>query len=105
MTSTGVYTRTYPKHQGETSECRIEIEYRCNEAGAKQFVLDQLAHLDRFNGSPDIMNMHQLRITGQVEALRAIGLINIFDFNELNMKLLQYSFAYNSRLLEIPEQI
>lgn len=32
----------YAKHQGETPECRIEIEYRCNEAGAKQFVLDQL---------------------------------------------------------------
>jgi hypothetical protein len=63
--------KMYAKHQGKLPECRIEIEYRCNEAGAKQFVLDQLAHLDRFNGSPDIMNMHQLRITGQVEALRA----------------------------------
>jgi hypothetical protein len=96
--------KTYEKCTGDDS-LRIESEYRPNEAGAKQFVLDQLTALDRFNGSPDIMNMHQVRITGQIEALRAFGLINVFDFHDLNLKLLQYSFAYNSRLLEIPEQI
>ena len=79
---------------------RPELEYRMNEAGAKEYINELLADIHQFNGPMDLYLLKDSRITGSIKGFNALGLVDIFTCNEYFQK---QSFAFNSykeRLLE-----
>ena len=90
---------------GDTS-FRIETEYRLNEAGAKQYVLDQIKDLDSC-GSNSLTTgaLIDSRISGALFGLTALGLINIFDFEELKTTQSSSFNNFMQRLISPVEQI
>ena len=83
--------KTYDKNAGERS-IRIEAEYRCNEAGAKQYIQDELKKLIELIESPTRINSYLLqmqasRIYGHMQVLTSFGLLSIFDFHQFKCEL------------------
>jgi hypothetical protein len=97
--------KVYEKGRGDTS-FRIETEYRLNEAGAKQYVLDQIKDLDSC-GSNSLTTgaLIDSRISGALFGLTALGLINIFDFEELKTTQSRSFNNFMQRLISPVEQI
>jgi hypothetical protein len=94
---------SYDKGTGDRS-VRIETEYRCNEAGAKQYIQDCIKDMDVCNEYKKFELMFS-RVTGALLAFRSVGLIDIFDFNQLNSQLaLSYS-RFVDRFVSSIEQI
>ena len=97
--------RSYEKGTGDRS-VRIETEYRCNEAGAKQYILDQIKLMDSYTGNQlDSFCMVDSRVTGALLALVSIGLIDVFDLDELKTKKSLSFNRFLDRLSSPVEQI
>lgn len=96
--------KIYNKGQGDTS-VRIETQYKLNEAGAKQYVLDQIKELDSFDCSLETFHILFSRINGALLAFYHVGLIDIFNFEELKAKQAQSLSNFLDRLTAPKEQI
>lgn len=97
--------KTYNKGQGDIS-VRIETEYKLNEAGAKQYVLDCINEMDSYTGdSYAVFGLIDSRCSGALFALYSLGLIDVFNFEELKQKqALSYS-RFLDRLTSPVEKI
>ena len=96
---------TYNKGQGDTS-VRIETEYKLNEAGAKQYILDQIAELDSFNSDNQItFHFKYHSVSGALRGFALLGLLDVFDYEELSMKILSAFKRYMDRLMSPEEKI
>lgn len=97
--------KTYEKGQGDTS-VRIETEYKLNEAGAKQYILDQIKVLDSFNPQNCILfDFKYHSVSGALLAFFSLGLIDVFDYEELSAKTLAAFKRYMDRVMSPVEQI
>lgn len=95
--------KTYNKGHVDTS-VRIETEYKLNEAGAKQYVLDRIQEIDKCNEYQKFEFMY-FRSTGALFAFFSVGLIDIFDFTELETKLALSFSRFADRFVSPVEQI
>lgn len=99
MSILDIEKKMYAKHQGETPECRIETEYRCNKAGAKQYVLNQIGNIDEYAGSDiDVHFFRYYEALGSLKAYFAVGLIDIFDYDELLTNIALASNRFMQRI-------
>ena len=90
---------------GDTS-FRIETEYRLNEAGAKQYVLDRIKKMDAYSGSDvDVNFFYYYEALGSLKAYFAVGLIDVFDYEDLLNKIALASSHFMQRLISPVEQI
>lgn len=97
--------KTYNKGQGDTS-VRIETDYKLNEAGAKQYVIDRIKELDAFNKDNFLLfEMKYNRVVGASDSFFALGLIDIFNYEELTLKILSAYKRYCDRICSPVEQI
>ena len=95
--------RIYNKGQGDKS-VRIETEYKLNEAGAKQYVLDRIQEMDNCNEYQKFEFMY-FRSTGALFAFFSVGLIDIFDFTQLEAKLALSFSRFADRFVSPVEKI
>lgn len=80
---------SYDKGTGDRS-VRIETEYRCNEAGAKQFINDELKKIESLvsqKSSFHLIHLHASRFYGHLQVFSCFGLLSIFDFHQFKCEL------------------
>lgn len=95
--------KVYEKGRGDTS-FRIETEYRLNEAGAKQYVLDQISKLEAVDNKL-IFDSKTLSILGSIRTFTVFGLLTYFDVQDLFTELGRSQVLFLQRLLSPVEQI
>jgi hypothetical protein len=95
--------KTYDKGQVDTS-VRIQTEYKLNQAGANQYILDRIQEIDNCNEYQKFEFMY-FRSTGALFAFFSVGLIDIFDFTQLEAKLALSFSRFADRFVSPLEQI
>ncbi len=81
-------------------------DYNNNPAGAKQYVLDQIKNIDEYFGSDiDVHFFRYYEALGSLKAYFAIGLIDIFDYDELLTNIALASNRFMQRITSPVEQI
>lgn len=81
-------------------------DYNNNPAGAKQYVLDRIREMD-FCDNPNIhvFNLIDAKVSGSLNAFHAIGLIDVFEYQELGTKQALAYKRYFDRITSPSEQI
>lgn len=90
MDHSRLHQQTYDKHQGKASDVRIEVEYKLNEAGAKQFINDEIKKIESLvnqKASSYLIQLHASRLYGHLQVLSCFGLLSIFDFHQFKCEL------------------
>lgn len=81
-------------------------EYNNNPAGAKQYVLDQIHKIDEYAGSEiDVHFFRYYEALGSLKAYFSVGLIDIFDYDELLTNIALASNRFMQRITSLQEQI
>ncbi|MFM7810793.1 MAG: hypothetical protein ACKO7M_03390 [Acinetobacter junii] len=82
------------------------MDYNNNPAGAKQYVLDQIDKIDEYAGSDiDVHFFRYYEALGSLKAYFAVGLIDIFDYDELLINIALASNRFMQRITSLQEQI
>ena len=75
-------------------------EYNNNPAGAKQYVLDQIAQIENYEGPHfAIIDLIQDQVYGAIKAYSALGLFDYFEVDELAVKLSKAHWSATSNII------
>ncbi|HAV57166.1 MAG: hypothetical protein A2003_03095 [Acinetobacter sp. GWC1_38_13] len=82
------------------------MDYNNNPAGAKQYVLDQINNIDEYFGSDiDVHFFRYYEALGSLKAYFAVGLIDIFEYDQLLINIALASNRFMQRITSLQEQI
>ena len=75
-------------------------DYNNNPAGAKQYVLDQIAQIENYEGPHfAIIDLIQDQVYGAIKAYSALGLFDYFEVDELAAKLSKAHWSATSNII------
>ncbi len=81
-------------------------EYNNNSSGAKKYISDRIREMD-FCDNPNIhvFNLIDAKVSGSLNAFHAIGLLDVFEYQELGTKQALAYKRYFDRITSPSEQI